>query len=138
MNAVAEAKSLLYRFPRLKGEKKLPWLEAASEFFGLTFSQAKKIEYDEVKGIDADKLRRMRAIYEEKFQLLEDLRAQADDNQERINSLIYLRNELRSGRGRPPLGSADPGAADGDGAAADRGGEVRSDRAANAPDRVGK
>src|SRR5262245_40253123 len=61
MHAVAEAHSLLRRgAPPLPEEKKGKWIERAAAVFGLTFSQAKKIVYGEVKDLRASRLDAMR------------------------------------------------------------------------------
>ena len=65
MPAVAEAGEFLRSFPRHADQSKPAWMRAAARFFGLTFSQAKKLYYGEVKTIDADVYLRMRARLDE-------------------------------------------------------------------------
>lgn len=90
MPAVAEAREILAAFPfdPLKHSKGA-WLRAAGAFFRLTPSQAKKIYYREIKGIDADRLEAMRERHA-------DLKAQANANQARLNELVFLRAALRT------------------------------------------
>lgn len=61
MHAVAEAKSAFRAITRDPDQPKLEWLrESVAPFFGLTFSQAKKIEYGEVKDLRASRLDHIR------------------------------------------------------------------------------
>lgn len=118
MHAVVEARSYIKAVPRWPDEPKLDWIERAGSVFGLTFSQAKKIIYDEVKDISATRLDRMREIKAK----LAALKEQADDNQRRINELIYWRADVaRTGGVRPTAGRSDRGDAS-------RPGEDRSSR----------
>lgn len=61
MHAVVEAKSIMRFVPRGTDEPKGHWLRRAGSVFGLTPSQAKKIEYEEVKDLRASRLDAMRA-----------------------------------------------------------------------------
>lgn len=98
MHAVVEARSMFRAVPRGPDEPKGLWLERAGRFFGLTRSQAKKIEYDEVKDMRASRLLDMR-------EKLNQLQQGAIKRQELLNGLQIL----RSGNGSADL----PGGRDG-------------------------
>lgn len=94
MNAVIEARSALREIPRGPDEQKGAWLRKAGGFFGLTWSQTKKIEYGEVKDLRASTLLHMR-------ERLTILRESAERQRGLINELTIRTNELRAnGRGR--------------------------------------
>ncbi len=61
MHTVAEAKSIMRFIPRDVDESKAAWLRKVARIFTLTTSQAKKIEYEEVKDLRASRLDAMRA-----------------------------------------------------------------------------
>jgi 4-alpha-glucanotransferase len=65
MNAVVEAKSMFRVVPRGVDQQKGEWLRAVARFFRLTYSQAKKIEYEEVQDMRASRLDAMRATVAE-------------------------------------------------------------------------
>jgi hypothetical protein len=89
MPAVVEARAMLCAVPLdlSRGESKGVWLQRAARLLGVPPAKAKRIYYGEVKRIDADEFARMRAR-------LENLKAQANENRERLNDLIYLRHEI--------------------------------------------
>lgn len=97
MSAVSKAHSLVMdaidAVPREPHDNKSSLLRKAAGALGLSYWQAKKIRYGEVKSIDADKLESMRERYDEFLQRLASLKAQADDNQARLNELIYWRTD---------------------------------------------
>ena len=94
MNAVLEARCALREIPRDPDEQKGAWLRKAGNFFGLTWSQTKKIEYGEVKDLRASTLLQMR-------ERLTILRESAERQRGLKDELTVRINELRSnGRGR--------------------------------------
>ena len=95
MDAVAEAKSAFRWIPRGADQPKLNWLrESVAPFFGLTFSQAKKIEYQEVKDLRASRLDAMR----EKLNQLQERAAARRERNDAIKArLAYLRSAQGSG-----------------------------------------
>ena len=94
MDAVLEARSTLREYPRDPHEYKGAWLRKAGGFFGLTWSQTKKIEYGEVKDLRASTLLHMR-------ERLTVLRESAERYRGLKDELTIRTNELRSnGRGQ--------------------------------------
>src|SRR5262245_31891020 len=95
MHAVAEAKAAFRAIPRDVDQPKLEWLRTrVAPFFGLTFSQAKKIEYDEVKDLRASRLDHIR----EKVSQLQESAAKRRGGIDAIKErLAYLRS-ARGGR----------------------------------------
>jgi hypothetical protein len=93
MHAVVEAKSMFRVVPRLPDEQKGEWLRKAARIFGLTPSQAKKIEYEEVKDLRASRLDAMRAKLNELEEGARARREKLDDIQTRLT-------DLRSQEGR--------------------------------------
>lgn len=99
MHAVAEAKSAFRLIPRGVDQPKLEWLrQSVAPFFGLTFSQAKKIEYGEVKDLRASRLDYIREKLKQGQERAVKRGERAHDIKER---LAYLRSAQGS---RDPLG----------------------------------
>lgn len=96
MHAVVEAKSILRFVPREPDEPKGLWLRKAGAFFGLTPSQAKKIEYEEVKDLRASRLDAMRAR-------LTELQEGAAKRRETLDDIQARLADLRSHQGRGTL-----------------------------------
>lgn len=92
MHAVVEAKSMFRFVPRGPDEPKGRWLEKAARVFGLTPSQAKKIEYEEVKDMRASRLDAMR-------EKLNELQQGAAKRRELSNGITQRFAELRSDQG---------------------------------------
>jgi hypothetical protein len=122
MNAVIEARSILRMVPRGPDESKGAWLRKAAEMFGLTPSQAKKIEYDEVKDLRASRLDAMREIQQ-------GLKEAASRRREMLDGLQARLTELRSNQGRGNT------AGDCDGAASAGGGSDGAGEGGLCPDR---
>lgn len=80
MHAVVEALSILFEVPRQPDEPKGRWIARAGGVFGLTFSQAKKIIYGEVKDLRATRLDAMR-------ERLDELKESAVKRRERLNEI---------------------------------------------------
>jgi hypothetical protein len=95
MNAVVEAKSILFAVPRSPTEKMGAYIRRTGAFFGLTFSQAKKIVYGEIKDMRASRLDAMRAK-------LDQLQEGAAKRRGMLNAIEQRRAELRG------IGSRDP------------------------------
>lgn len=95
MHAVVEARSMFRVVPRLPDEPKGMWLVRAGRFFGLTPSQTKKIEYEEVKDMRASRLDAMRAK-------LNDLQERASKRGELSDG---IKQQLRSAQGGGDAGS---------------------------------
>ncbi len=87
MHTVAEAQSIMRTVPRFPDEPKLVWVKRVGALFGLTFSQAKKINYGEVKDMRASRLDAMRAKLEELEQGAVRRRGALDDIQARLTDL---------------------------------------------------
>lgn len=125
MPAAAEAYSILndalQLVPREPHDNKSSLLGKAAAALNLSYWQAKKIKYHEISTVDADKLKGMEAA-------LAKLEEDANANQARLNDLIYLRNDLRTGGGRSLAGSRNPGAAGGERTARDDGDSLQNDR----------
>src|SRR5262245_55147730 len=75
--------------PQEPHDNKTSLLRKAAGVLGLSYWQAKKIRYREIKTVDADKLESMQESFDAYLHRLEDVKAQADGNQARINELIY-------------------------------------------------
>lgn len=109
MSAVSKAHAIVMdamdAVPREPHDNKSSLLRKAAGALGLSYWQAKKIRYGEVSTIDADKLESMRERYDEFLQRIASVKAQADDNQARINELIYWRADatriVRAGQADP-------------------------------------
>ena len=124
VSAVAQARDAMCEGVPLnlqQNETRQAWFRRAGSVFGLSAREVKKIFYREKKRIDADTMDRIR-------DRLGELREQANDNQARLNELIFLRNELRSGGSRSLAGVGNPDAADRNGSAGNGRGEVPEDR----------
>ena len=93
MHAVVEARSMFRFVQREPDEPKGLWLRRAGRFFGLTPSQTKKIEYNEVKDLRASRLDAMRAKLNELQEGAQKRRETLDDIQTRLA-------DLRSQEGR--------------------------------------
>jgi hypothetical protein len=107
MSAVAEARAIFRVVPRGVDQTKADWLRFVARLFSLTFSQAKKIEYLELKDMRASRLDAMRA----KFAEMEESAAK---RRETLNDLAARLAEIRSIRSGQGSGDSDGG---GDGAA---------------------
>lgn len=118
MSGVLEANSIVLKtiraVPCEPHDNKGSLLRKAAAVLSLSYWQAKKIRYCEIKTIDSDKLELLRENFDAFQQRLADVKAQADDNQARLNELIYRRHEIAGTRQADRAG--DPGAADRDGA----------------------
>lgn len=91
MQAVVEAKSMFRVVPRTPDQQKGDWLRGVARVFGLTLSQAKKIEYQEVQDMRASRLDAMRATFTE-------LQERAAKRGELLNALETQLAEIRSDR----------------------------------------
>ena len=91
MHAVVEARSMFRAIPRGPDEPKGTWLVRAGRLFGLTPSQTKKIEYNEVKDLRASRLDAMRAK-------LNELQEGAAKRRELLDGLSARRDALRGDR----------------------------------------
>lgn len=128
MNAVAEARSAFRAIPRGVDQPKLEWLRrSVAPFFGLTFSQAKKIEYGEVKDMRASRLDAMR----EKLVQLQESAAKRRGTSDVIKERLAA---IRSGQGGRDAGSGGggTGATDGRSLGAGEGGGREGGRPAAA------
>jgi hypothetical protein len=134
MSAVAKAYSIVLdaieAVPREPHDNKSTLLRKAAGVLSLSYWQAKKIRYGEIKTIDADKLESMRENFDSYLQRLSDVKAKADDNQARLNELIYLRHEIAGTRQADRAGNA--GAAGRERDPGNRGGDGHGDRPAPA------
>jgi hypothetical protein len=92
MHAVVEAKSMFRVVPRTPDQQKGDWLRGVARVFGLTQSQAKKIEYEEVKDLRASRLDAMRATFVE-------IQERAEKREELLNALTNKLANARSGHG---------------------------------------
>jgi hypothetical protein len=126
MDTVAEAKSAFRWIPRGADQSKLNWLsESVAPFFGLTFSQAKKIEYGEVKDLRASRLDHIR----EKLRKGQERAGRREETTNGIKErLAYLRSAQGSGDRSGDSGGV--GATDGRSMGASTGGSGESRRAA--------
>ena len=98
MTAVDQARDIFLKEPFLPGGKLYAWFNEVGSIFHLSPRQVRKIYYGEVKRIDADTMDRIRLIHEERLNRLEALKAKNDENQRRINELVYRHNELKRSR----------------------------------------
>jgi len=99
MNAVDQADAIFREYKMEPGEKLYEWFERIAFLFPVvTPRTVRKIYSKEKKKMDADQMDRIRKIHEERLTRLKALKEQNDENQRRINELIYLRHE---GRHRP-------------------------------------
>lgn len=134
MTAVAEARSIVERtialVPREPRDNKASLLRKAAGVLSLSYWQAKKIRYDEIRTVDADKLSTMKERLEEYCTRLSNLKATADDNQARLNALIFARHEIAGTR--PAYSAGHLGAAVREPGARDGGGEGEGDRPSSA------
>jgi hypothetical protein len=90
MHAVVEARSIFREVvPPLPFEGKLAWITRVAGVFNLTFSQAKKIEYGEVKDLRASRLDAMRDKLSQRQERASARRERNDGIKERI---AYLRS----------------------------------------------
>jgi hypothetical protein len=108
MHAVVEAQTILRCVPRDPTEPKWHWIKRAGAFFGLTFSQAKKIEYREVKDLRASRLDAMR-------DKLNELQASAAKRQGATDAIKDRLADLRSAHGSREAGGDRRGAGTPDG-----------------------
>ena len=92
MSAVVEAKSMFRVVPRGVDQQKGEWLRVVGRLFSLTYSQAKKIEYEEVQDMRASRLDAMRATFTE----LQERRARRE---ELLNGLTEKLAAARSHHG---------------------------------------
>lgn len=90
MQAVVEAKSIIFAVQRSPTEKMGAYIRRAGAFFGLTSSQAKKIVYGEVKDLRASRLDAMRAK-------LDELNESASKRREILNEIEERRAAIRAG-----------------------------------------
>ena len=98
MHAVAEARSIMrIAVPPLPFEGKMAWLARAAGVFSLTFSQAKKIEYGEVKDLRASRLDAMREKFDQRQERAAARRERNDATKQRLADI------------RSACGSRDPG-----------------------------
>jgi hypothetical protein len=104
MHVVAEARSIMREaVPPLPFEGKLAWLRRVAGVFGLTFSQAKKLEYREVKDLRASRLDAMR-------DKLKGLQASAAKRQGATDAIKDRLADLRSAHGSREAGGDRRGA----------------------------
>lgn len=98
METIVEAQSILRAVLPFPFEKKYAWIKRAGTFFGLTFSQAKKLEYGELKDLRASRLDAMRIRYAD----LKETSAQRG----KLHDELKLRvNELRATHGGREAGN---------------------------------
>lgn len=126
MQAVVEAKSMFRVVPRTPDQQKGEWLRVVGSVFGLTYSQAKKIEYEEVDDMRASRLDAMRATFTE---LQERAKKRRETLDELTNQLAALRSSSGSGDpvGRVPGTVSPHGRGGGEGESS-----LRADRPRNA------
>src|SRR4029077_16775786 len=98
MHVVAEARSIMREaVPPLPFEGNMAWLQRVAAFFGLTCSQAKKIEYREVKDLRSSRLDAMR-------DKLNELQASAAKRQGATDAIKDRLADLRSAHGSREAG----------------------------------
>ncbi|GEP59494.1 hypothetical protein RSO01_66600 [Reyranella soli] len=108
MHAVAEAKAAFRAIPRGVDQPKLEWLRnRVAPFFGLTFSQAKKIEYDEVKDLRASRLDHIRDKVSQLQESAAKRRGEADAIKERLACLRSARTSRIAGGCSGGIGTTD-------------------------------
>jgi hypothetical protein len=109
MNAVVEAQTILRCVPRDPTEPKWHWIKRAGAFFGLTFSQAKKIEYREIKDMRASRLDAMRDRLVELRQSAANRQGATDAIKDRLADLRSAHGSREAGGDRRGTGTPDGG-----------------------------
>lgn len=94
MTGVEEARGYLLRVPRDPLARRGDWLRTTARTYGLTYSQAKKLFYGEVKTITSDQLDFMRGVAGQ-------LRARVEARRDRINEIAQRIADARAAAGIP-------------------------------------
>lgn len=108
MLAVDRARSLICAIPvqTETGESRAAWLRRVADWYRVSEALIVRLYYRQKKRIDADTLEGMLGRYEARMATLAALKEQANANQSRLNDLIYLGHDFRSGRVRPTDGNS--------------------------------
>lgn len=103
MLAVDRARAMICAIPveTEHGESRAAWLRRVADWYRVSEALIVRLYYRQKKRLDADTLDGMIARHEVRIATLAALKEQADGNQARLNDLIYLGNDIRSGRVRP-------------------------------------